>query len=128
MILPVSEGCAGESPNRSEATLLGERSAPDGCQPVAVAVPEEGACELSALAVDPVGSDESELAEGSLVAACVGSDVAVGSDVTAGSDVAAGASVPDEFSCEPVVGAGSGVVGAGSEVVGGGSDVVGGGP
>ncbi|WP_353510223.1 hypothetical protein, partial [Intrasporangium sp.] len=94
---------------------------------MAVAVLEEGACEPSALAVDPVGSDESELAEGSLVAACVGVDVAVGSDVTVGSDVGAGASVPDEFSCAPVVGAGSDVVGGGSDVVGGGSDVVGGG-
>ena len=57
-----------------------------------VVVLEEVVSELSAPSVDPVdpvGSVESAVAEGSLVAACVGSEVAAGSDVTLGSDVGA---------------------------------------
>ena len=54
-----------------------------------VVVLEEVVSELSAPSDDPVGSVKSAVAEGSLVAACVGSEVAAGSDVTLGSDVGA---------------------------------------
>jgi hypothetical protein len=85
LIIPVSEGSAGESPNRSEAALP-SFSTPAGRQPAPVVVLDEVASEPSAPVVDPVCSGESAVAEGSLVA---GSDVALGSEVAVGSDVAA---------------------------------------